>query len=75
MFRIENLSKPSNKEWKRVADTLLYTLPLYLGAIMSLPVSETVKLWLNFGVTIITVTIKGVSKFTTEEDTPTPAQP
>jgi hypothetical protein len=65
---IDNLSKPSNKRWKTVADIILYTLPLYLGAIMALPISDAWKMWINFGVTIVTVTIKGVSKFTSEED-------
>lgn len=67
MLSIDNLGKPSNRKWKRIADFLLYTLPLYLGAVMALPINETVKLWINFSVTIVTVTIKGLTKFTAEE--------
>lgn len=63
----ENLSKPSNKKWKTAADFFLYTMPFYLSAIMAIPLSENLKLWLNFGVTIVIVTIKGFSKFTVEE--------
>jgi hypothetical protein len=64
---IDNLSKPSSKKWKLIADVILYSLPLYIGAVMALPISDTWKVWLNFGVTIITISIKAVSKFTAEE--------
>lgn len=67
MFSTDNLNKPSNKKWKAVADFFLYTLPLYLGAIMALPITEDIKMWLNFGVSIAVISLKGVSKFTTEE--------
>ena len=66
-LKYENLSKPSHKGFKKVADFLLYTLPLYLGAVMALPVSDTIKLWITFGFTIVTVTLKGLTKFTSEE--------
>jgi predicted phosphoadenosine phosphosulfate sulfurtransferase len=67
-IRIDNLSKPSNKNWKQVSNALLYTLPLYLTTIMSIPISEGLKLWLNFGMTILIITLKGFSKFTSEEE-------
>jgi hypothetical protein len=67
MMKLENFNKPSNKKWKSVADFFLYSLPLYLGAIMALPISEDIKLWLNFGITLVTVTLKGLSKFTAED--------
>lgn len=66
-LQIDNLQKPSNKKWKAVADFFLYTLPLYLGAVMALPISDSIKLYITFGITIVTVTIKGLSKFTAEE--------
>ena len=72
MFKLENFNKPSNRKWKSIADFFLFTLPLYLGAILALPVSEDVKLWLNFGVTMVTITLKGLSKFTAEESIPQP---
>jgi hypothetical protein len=67
-LKLDNLSKPSNKQWKRIADFFLFTLPLYLSAIMALPLKEELKLWLNFGITMLTITFKAVSKFTSEED-------
>ena len=68
-LKVENLNKPSNKKFKLIADFLLYTLPLYQGAIIALPISDTIKMWIGFGVTMITVTIKGLSKFTVDENT------
>jgi predicted phosphoadenosine phosphosulfate sulfurtransferase len=64
---VDNLQKPSNKKWKAIADFFLYSLPLYLGAVMALPVSEEIKLWVTFGITILTVTLKGLTKFTSED--------
>jgi predicted phosphoadenosine phosphosulfate sulfurtransferase len=72
-FSVSNFNKPSNKKWKGVADFFLYSLPLYLGSIMALPITDELKLWLNFGVTILTVTIKGITKFTTDEVVDEPA--
>jgi predicted phosphoadenosine phosphosulfate sulfurtransferase len=64
---IDNLSKPSSKKWKTVADIFLYTMPLYLTTIMALPIKEDLKLWINFGITMLTITLKAVSKFTSED--------
>lgn len=66
-LKIENLKKPSNKKFKAIADFFLYSLPLYLGAIIALPISEDLKLWITAGITFITVTLKGLSKFTSED--------
>jgi len=63
----DNLGRPSNKKWKLIADFFLYTLPLYSGAIMALPLTDTAKLWINFGATFLTVSLKGLTKFTAEE--------
>lgn len=68
MLKYENLKKPSSKKWKLVADFFLYSLPLYLGAIIALPLDESLKMWLNFGVSIAVITLKGISKFTSDED-------
>lgn len=68
LLSINNLRKKDNKKLKAIADFLLYTLPLYLGAIMALPIPEGVKLYVNFAVTIIIVTAKGLTKFSSEQD-------
>jgi hypothetical protein len=64
----DNLSKPSNKNYKKWADLALYLLPVYLSALIATPLNDTVKLWATFIVTVITVTIKGLTKFTTDEE-------
>lgn len=69
---IDNLNKPSNKRFKAVADFFLYSLPLYLGVILALPISEDLKLWINAGVTFVIVTLKGLSKFSGEDVEPKP---
>jgi len=68
-FSTKNINKPSNKKWKRIADFFLYTMPLYLGAILALPINEDIKVWLNFGITIVIISLKGLTKFTTDEIT------
>lgn len=68
-FSTDNLNKPSHPVFKRIADYLLYTLPVILTSIMALPISEDAKLWLNFGISVVIVLIKGATKFTAEEVT------
>lgn len=73
MFKLENLNKPSNKKWKMIADILLYTLPLYSGAIAVLADSSPkFALWANFTISMIVITLKGLTKFTAEEPAPEP---
>jgi hypothetical protein len=63
--RIDNLVKPDNKNWAKVSNYFLYTLPLSL---MALPISDDLKLWLNFGLTMGIISLKGFSKFTSEPE-------
>jgi hypothetical protein len=67
-FAVENLKKHDNKKLKKIADYLLYTLPLYLGAILALPIPENIKLYINFAVTILIISMKGASKFSSEDN-------
>ena len=66
-LKYENLSKPSNKKWKLIADIGLYMLPLFQGAIVTMPVSDNLQKWLRFGTSILIIGFKAVSKFTTDE--------
>jgi len=66
-LNINNWQQPSEKKFKKIADILLYSLPLYLGAVMTSPMDETLKLWVNFGITFVIITVKTISKFTKEE--------
>ena len=64
----KNLGKPSNKKLKFWADILLYTMPLYLTAIMTAPIGDELKGWLNLSITVIVITAKAFTKFTSNED-------
>lgn len=66
---LKNLKKPDNKNWKRIADYLLYTgLPAINIFFVSIqPISTEFSLW---GVAISTLLIslfKGATKFTADE--------
>jgi predicted phosphoadenosine phosphosulfate sulfurtransferase len=65
-LKFSNINKPSNKKWKGVADFFLYSLPLYLITIQAAPFSENLKIWLPFAITMVTITLKGLTKFTSE---------
>ena len=69
MFSVKNFDKPSNKKWKIIADIWLYSLPLLQGAILTMPVNEKVQNWIIFGISILIVGFKALSKFTTNENT------
>lgn len=68
-LKYENLSKPSNKKWKLIADIGLYALPLIQGAIVTMPVSDSIQKWIIFGISILIVGFKALSKFTSDETT------
>lgn len=65
----DNLSKPSNKKWKAIADYLLYTgLPainVFFVAIQ--PVSPVFTIWAIAGSNLLIALFKGATKFTAEE--------
>lgn len=66
-FKISNWDVPSNKKFKRIADVLLYTLPLYSGAILLLEASAPkFALICNFIITLTVITLKALTKFTAE---------
>jgi predicted phosphoadenosine phosphosulfate sulfurtransferase len=64
-FSFDNLNKPRNKWWRFITKFLCKTLPIYCGAIITLPISPTIKIWTMFAGTVITGTISALSEFTT----------
>jgi type III secretory pathway component EscR len=66
-FKLSNFSKPSNKTLKLIADILLYTLPAYSLVITTSGLPEGFKLWANFIIGTLVITLKALTKFTTEE--------
>jgi hypothetical protein len=67
---IDNLQKPSDKKWKKVADYLLYTglpaLNIFFVAIQ--PVSPEFTLWAIAGSNLLITLFKGMSKFSAEAE-------
>lgn len=64
---LSNYNKPTNKKWKAVSKFLTRTLPVYAAAIMPLPLSDNIKLWITFAFAVLVATISGLSELTTEE--------
>jgi hypothetical protein len=67
---IDNLDKPSNKKWKKVADYFLYTLPLYSTAIAAVADNlwnAKVALIITTVINVVVISLKGLTKFTAEE--------
>jgi len=66
---IDNLKKPSDKKWKKIADYLLYTgLPainIFFATIQ--PVSSEFTIWGMAICTLLIALFKGGTKFTAEE--------
>jgi len=67
MFKRENLKKPQSRKWKMVSKFLSRSLPLYIGAIAIAPMTEDIKLWITFILSVAVATVSGLSEFTTDE--------
>jgi hypothetical protein len=68
-LKYSNLGRPSNKKWKKVADYFLYTLPLYSVAIAITSDKlwgPEIALYITTAINVIIVTLKGLTKFTSE---------
>ena len=68
MITVNNLQKPDNKKVKKIADIMLYTLPLVITSIASTPLSDNTQKWIIFGLSIIIIGFKGLTKFTSDEE-------
>jgi len=65
-FKLENINKPTNKRWKKVAIFLTRSLPGYIGAVAIAPIPDNIKLWVTFLLSLAVATVSGLSEFTTE---------
>ena len=61
---INNLGKPADPKYKKIADIALYLLLAEIPIVATLPVSDTVKFWITLGLTQGTIAIKAITKFT-----------
>ena len=66
-FSFNNWGKPSNKTFELWANILLYSAPLYTGAIAVLESgAPRFALWANFVISVVVITLKALSKFTAD---------
>lgn len=67
-FKLSNWSKRTPKFWRRIGNAFNYVgIAAVNGAILGSPLTPEIKLWTNFIVTMIFLTIKGLTKFFAEE--------
>ena len=67
-FEINAWNKPSDPNWKLIADILLYTLPLVNGVILTMPISDTAHKWILVVTNLSIVFAKAVTKFTVKDE-------
>jgi hypothetical protein len=63
MLKISNYYKRTPRSWKMVGDICLFIAPLFSGAVMAAPFMEPTKSWILFGINIILITGKIITKF------------
>ena len=66
-MKLSNYYKKTPPAVKMWGDLMLFAAPLLSGAVMTAPVSETVKLWVVFGLNIVLVIGKILTKFVGDE--------
>jgi hypothetical protein len=70
-LKYENLSKPSDKKYKLIADYLLYTalpaLNIFFVAVQ--PISPEFTIWAGAATNLAIALFKGLTKFTADEQT------
>lgn len=68
MLSFDNIGKPANRKWKFASKLLCRVLPVISAAIIPLPISEILKVWLIFFCTVFVSIISTLSEFTTENE-------
>lgn len=66
-FNIKNYKEATPKKWRQIGDSLLLFVTLVSGAVMTLPVDDNTKLWINFTITLIGIAGKVLTNFAKEE--------
>ena len=67
-FSTQNWDKRTDRNWKKIADFALYTIPLYNGVVLNMPLNDTVQKWVLVILNTTIVIFKGVSKFTKDAE-------
>ena len=63
-FSVSHWGKKTDPNWKLIADLMLYSLPLFNGVILTMPVPDNMQKWALVVVNLAIVVFKAVSKFT-----------
>jgi hypothetical protein len=67
-LKLSNYNKPSNPKWALVGNICLYAIPLYIPILLSLPLTDNGKLWVNAISSMVLATVKIISKFTSDSN-------
>ena len=63
-FSVQNWGKKTDRDWKLIADIMLYSLPLFSGVIITMPVPDNMQKWALVVVNLGVIVFKAVSRFT-----------
>ncbi len=66
-MKLSNYYQKTPKQVKFWGDVMLFSAPLLSGAVMASPLPETVKLWAVFGLNLVLVIGKVLTKFVGDE--------
>jgi len=67
-LKFKNYDKPDSPIWKKVGDICLFTIPIYTPMLLSLPFTDTQKMWIGGLLNMVLATIKIITKFTSDPD-------
>lgn len=67
MKKLRQYWTPTPVKARKVGDALLLISASLTGAVMTLPVPDNTKLWINFGLTLFGVIGKVITNFAVEE--------
>jgi len=63
-----NYNKPSQPIYRKIGDICLFAIPLYTPIILSLPITDNVKLIVTAITSIVLATVKIISKFSVDSN-------
>ena len=66
---------PTPEAFRKIGDAILIAGPMIQGAVMGLPLSDSSKIWVNFGITILCALGKISTNFFIEAQPNCPVQP
>jgi len=66
-MKLSNYYKKTPPAVKMWGDMMLFAAPLLSGAVMTAPIDETIKLWIVFGLNLVLVAGKILTKFVGDE--------